>query len=155
MSTFHADITKKQWTTPGALNTRTRQHLSSESVTASFPGYDEASVVPSLSVDSWFRRPTTISRYGGPALLKGKVYLKPKYCWRSDWDRSSESPKFMIWQLHSDHFPLRNGYVPLQKIDVFGPELTPKNVTLVIYWPDSDGVFTCVNPTFLVTRLYP
>ena len=36
-------------------------------------------VVPSLSVDSWFRRPTTISRYGGPALLKGKVYLKPKF----------------------------------------------------------------------------
>ena len=44
---------------------------------------------------------------------------------------------------------------PPPKVDVFGPELTPKNVILVIYPPDSDGVFTCVNATSLVTRLYP
>ena len=62
---------------------------------------------------------------------------------------------FLDQILHSGQFPMKNGYVPLQKIDVFGPELTPKNVTLVNYWPDSDGVFTCVNATSLVTRLYP
>ena len=62
----------------------------------------------------------------------------------------------MIWRLHSDHFPLRNGYVPPPpKVDLFGPKLAPKNVTLVIYGPDSDGVFVSVDSTSPDSRVYP
>ena len=79
---------------------------------------------------------------------------RKEYCWRSDWRSSWEPPKFMIWRLHSDHFPLRNGYVP-PKFVFLGSKLSLKNVTFVIYGPDSDGIFMRVNSTFPVSRVYP
>ena len=47
------------------------------------------------------------------------------------------------------------GMVPPQKVDSFGPKLAPKNVTLVIYGPDSDGVFMSVDSTSPDSRVYP
>ena len=47
------------------------------------------------------------------------------------------------------------GMSPPQKVVFLGPKLSLKNVTFVIYGPDSDGVFMRVNSTFPVSRVYP
>ena len=80
---------------------------------------------------------------------------RKKYCWKSDWDRSSESPKSMTLQLYSDHFPLRNWYIPLQKNRFLGPKLSPQNVTFAIFGPEQRGVFMSVDSTSPDSRVYP